>query len=193
MEERLLIEIIRKVASSLDFIILRETQKSPSEYLSFTKKLLETGVSKEKLYIHGRADIAYMTGIRNLHLPENGLPIQDLKHTFPTLRIGMSVHSLASARYAEKQGADYVMFGHIYQTDSKKGKQPRGLKDLVDITSSLHIPVIAIGGIKPLQAKDLYVKGAHGLAVMSGIFDDNNPLYAVGQYRKEAKLYETKL
>lgn len=62
-------------------------------------------------------------------------------------QIGVSVHSREEAVYAESKGADYLIAGHIFATDCKKGLPPRGLDFLAEICASVKIPVFAIGGM----------------------------------------------
>ncbi|WP_159462215.1 thiamine phosphate synthase [Halobacillus sp. Marseille-P3879] len=186
MKEEVLSAVIQEVVSFVDAVILREKQKSAQAYLEFVKELLNAGVSREKLWIHDRADIAWLTGVDNLHLPEAGLPVEEVKKHFPFMKVGKSVHSLKSAHQAQNQGADYVMFGHVFPTASKQGLNARGIDQLKELTSTLHIPVIAIGGITSGRMGDISASGAEGAAVMSGIFNAATPLEAARQYQKEA-------
>ena len=48
-------------------------------------------------------------------------------------RIGVSIHSLNEAKEVESLGASYVVAGHIFETDCKKGLKPRGLKFVEDL------------------------------------------------------------
>ena len=84
--------------------------------------------------------------------------------------LGCSVHSVQEAREAETLGADYLIAGHIYATDCKKGLPPRGLDFLEEICRSVSLPVYAIGGIRPdqEQIEKTLAAGARGLCVMSG-------------------------
>ena len=59
----------------------------------------------------------------------------------------MSIHSLDEAKEVENLGASYVVAGHIFETDCKKGLEPRGLKFVEDLSFKLTIPIFAIGGI----------------------------------------------
>ncbi|WP_173916794.1 thiamine phosphate synthase [Halobacillus sp. Marseille-Q1614] len=187
--EKELIKAIQDVALFVDLVILREKQKTPEEYRLFFQSLKGVGVDVEKLAVHNAAELACASGIPNLHLPEKGPSVQVIKQKCPYLKTGVSVHSLESARQAEEQGADYVIFGHIYQTKSKEGVSPRGLHQLEKIASSLDIPVFGIGGITPESIRDLYESGAQGAAVMSGIFSKRDPLRAAKAYKKEAARY----
>ncbi|MFC7321283.1 thiamine phosphate synthase [Halobacillus campisalis] len=185
MEESILSEVIKRITPLLDSIILREYQKTPKEYISFINKLVKTGVDKRKLFVHDRADIACIAGVNNLHLTERGLSVNEVKKEFPHLKVGVSVHSFRAAELAEMQGADYVMFGHVYSTKSKMGLEPRGVATLEEIISTIQIPVIAIGGITVAHLKTLQDSNVAGVAVMSGIFNEEDPLAAVENYKRE--------
>ena len=85
-----------------------------------------------------------------------------------TIRTGVSVHSLSEAVSAEKKGADFLIAGHIFQTDCKKDLAPRGVKFLTEIVSNVEIPVYAIGVINPQNEHLIYECGANGICIMSG-------------------------
>ena len=82
-------------------------------------------------------------------------------------RIGVSVHSLDEAKEVESLGASYVVAGHIFETDCKKGLEPRGLKFIKDLSSALSIPIFAIGGIDEKNSQSVINSGAFGLCIMS--------------------------
>lgn len=70
--------------------------------------------------------------------------------------------------YRLKKGADFLIAGHIFQTDCKKDLAPRGVKFLTEIVSNVEIPVYAIGGINPQNEHLIYECGANGICIMSG-------------------------
>ncbi|CDQ18168.1 thiazole tautomerase (transcriptional regulator TenI) [Halobacillus karajensis] len=185
MCEKQLVEVIIEISPEVDAIILREKQLVPKAYLSLVKQLIERGVDRRKLWIHDRSDLACMTGIHNLHLPEKGLPVREVKGSFPWLNVGVSVHSLEFAKQAEEQGADYIMFGHIFSTLSKKGSPPQGIQKLAEVTDALTIPVVAIGGITEENIHNIRSTSVSAIAVMSGIFDAESPIAAVKKLRRE--------
>ena len=84
-------------------------------------------------------------------------------------RIGVSVHSLNEAKEVENLGASYVVAGHIFETDCKKGLEPRGLKFIEDLSSALSIPIFAIGGIDEKNSLSVIDSGAFGVCMMSSI------------------------
>ena len=91
--------------------------------------------------------------------------------------IGATCRDAAGARAAHRAGADYVGFGPIYSTISKNGlPAPRG-PDAIGEAARI-LPVVGIGGINDRNAADVYAAGAHGVAVLSGVWDTPDPVAA---------------
>ena len=66
-------------------------------------------------------------------------------------------------------GASYVVAGHIFETDCKKGLEPRGLNFIKDISSTLTIPIFAIGGIDEKNSQSVIDSGAFSVCMMSSM------------------------
>ena len=175
-------EILLLIQRDVDFIHIREKKKPPEEIVQLIQVLVDGGVPREKLVVNDRVDIALLLGLHNVHLPSAGIPVERLKEKFPELKAGVSVHTLEDALRAEQQGADYVMFGHIFTTRSKPGLSPRGLDALRAVAHTVKRPVVAIGGIHPHNAKDVVEAGAAGIAVMSALFSAENPQKAARSF-----------
>ena len=84
-------------------------------------------------------------------------------------RIGVSIHSLDEAKEVENLGASYIVAGHIFETDCKKGLEPRGLKFVEDLSSTLTIPIFAIGGIDEKNSQSVIDSGAFSVCMMSSM------------------------
>ncbi|UOQ91624.1 thiamine phosphate synthase [Halobacillus shinanisalinarum] len=166
------------------FFHIREKQKTAKEISLGIFEMRERGVAPERIVINDRADIAHCFGSGGVQLSNQSLSVTDVRHYFPSLRVGKSVHSINEAQQAENEGADYVMFGHIYSTFSKPGKEPQGLKGLADLTDSVTLPVIAIGGIKPEHASEIRRAGATGIAAISGLLDADDAVKRYQSYKK---------
>lgn len=82
--------------------------------------------------------------------------------------VGVSVHSAKEAEEAQLLGAGYLIAGHIFQTDCKKGIPGRGLAFLEEVCQKVSIPVYAIGGISPDNIQEVINAGAKGGCMMSG-------------------------
>ena len=86
-------------------------------------------------------------------------------------RIGVSIHSLEEAKDVENLGATYVVAGHIFETDCKKGLEPRGLNFIKELSSILTIPIFAIGGINEENSSLVLNSGAFGVCMMSSLME----------------------
>ena len=89
------------------------------------------------------------------------------KKAFPIL--GVSCHSVEEAGKAKELGCTYIIAGHIFETDCKKGVPPRGLEFLKEVCDTIDIPVYAIGGITMDNIALVKNAGAAGGCMMSGL------------------------
>ncbi|OAB39999.1 thiamine phosphate synthase [Paenibacillus macquariensis subsp. defensor] len=163
---------------------LREKSCHANELWLAVLALKAGGVPLSKVIINDRVDVASAAGVGGIQLSYRSLEVQVVKRVFPGLRVGRSVHDVQEAREMCKQGADYLVYGHIFPTNSKSGQQPRGTKVLEELVKKVPIPVIAIGGIKPENVHQIVATGAAGIAILSGITESNNPLKSVKEYRE---------
>ena len=170
------IEMIAK--SDVEAVILREKDFSEDEYFILAEKIKEIcDKYNKKLIIHNFIDVAKRLGIKNIQLPfSKFIAEKNLHRDFDC--IGTSVHSIDDAVLAEKSGADYIIAGHIFATDCKKGLAPRGIEFLKAVCNAVKIPVYAIGGIDDnsvLELKDVNYNNFSGVCVMSALMKSNNP------------------
>lgn len=163
---------------------IRERTKSASELYEMIEHMCLSGIAPSKIIVNDRIDVAVAAAIRGAHLAHHSLPITAVKRSFPQLRIGKSVHSISEAKGAARSGADYLMYGHLYPTESKHHIPARGITSLRDVVKSVAVPVIAIGGIKQEHVSEVMLAGATGIAVMSGILEAADPLQAAQHYYK---------
>jgi thiazole tautomerase (transcriptional regulator TenI) len=166
---------IIQVHDLVDSIHIREKAKCSSELLTLLNLLRDNGVPMNKITMNNRLDVALLTNLINIHLPTHGLPVKLVKEQYPTMSVGRSVHSVAEAIQAEKDQANYVIYGHCFETNCKKGLSPNGIDPLIEIKKALTIPVYAIGGITPDRLPIIKDCQIDGIAVMSGIFSSENP------------------
>ncbi|GHU40488.1 hypothetical protein FACS1894111_01220 [Clostridia bacterium] len=89
--------------------------------------------------------------------------------------LGCSVHSVEEAKEAADLGASYLTAGHIFPTDCKKDLPPRGIQLIRNICEVVSIPVYALGGVNPLNAKECIQAGAAGVCMMSEFMQSESP------------------
>lgn len=186
-----MVKIAAQIHPFVTAIHIREKTKSLDEVFIGVQYLVEQGIPAKRLYVNGFPSIALALQTGGLQLPGStpALVIKD-ELCQRIERIGVSVHQADEAKFREKEGADYVMFGHIFATNSKQGVPPRGLDQLKQLVNNVKIPVIAIGGMTPAKVKSVLETGASGIAVMSGIWEAADPLGAVLAYQDELRQIE---
>lgn len=127
------------------------------------------------LFINDRVDVAVAVGADGVHLGRSSIPPSAVRKVSNDLIIGVSTHSVDEAIEAEREGADFITLGPVFYTPSKAGYgEPLGLNTLKKVCSSVSLPVLAIGGIKPDTVKEVINSGAKGVAVISAILGANN-------------------
>ncbi|MBW4082322.1 thiamine phosphate synthase [Paenibacillus sp. S150] len=183
LETERFVSLAAAVYPLVDYIHLREKHRSALELLDMAERLLRAGIPASRLVINDRLDVALGAGAGGVQLAWHSLSPAAARAAAPGLRLGRSVHSAAEAAEAGRQGADYVLFGHVFPTASKPGQQERGLELLAGAVRSSSIPLIAIGGIEPVNAGQVLRQGAAGIAVMSGICGAEDAAAAARAYR----------
>jgi thiamine-phosphate diphosphorylase len=119
------------------------------------------------LFVNDRVDVALAAGLEAVQLGRRSLAVGTVRALLPRATIGVSVHSLAEI--AEAHGTDLVLAGTIYESASHAGAAPAGIA-FVRAAGGLGRPVIAIGGVRPEHVAELLAAGAHGVAVLGGIW-----------------------
>lgn len=179
-----LLNLVRTVVTQSDVIIqLREKHLAPPAALELALELSETVRQNGSiLTINERFDIALAAGAGGVHLPENACPADAVRASCPGLLIGQSVHSSDAAMRAEREGADYLLFGPVFETPLKKRYgPPQGLDRLEEVCRLTGLPVFAIGGITPASLRACLDRGAYGIAAMSLFCDALEPEKIVEQ------------
>jgi thiamine-phosphate pyrophosphorylase len=166
-----------------DAIMLREKDLALEDFEVLTKKVKNVCEEAQvPLIINRNITAAAKLKLANIHLS-----ISDLrKHQndlLPFKNIGASVHSVSEAVEAEKLGATYLVAGHVFSTDCKKGVPPRGLPFLKEVCDSVRIPVFAIGGITKDHVRDVLETGAKGMSIMSEAMTCQNPSELAKKFR----------
>lgn len=101
--------------------------------------------------------------------------------------IGVSVHSVAEAKRAQEQGADYVGVGALFATPTKPDAHVVTSAELKEITAALSIPVVAIGGLNLETLDILEDSGVDGAAVVSAVFGAQDVADATTRLRRKVE------
>ena len=122
-----------------------------------------------RLLVNDRSDIARAAGADGVHLTAQSLPVNVVRQMCGSeFLIGVSTHSLETARQASINGAHFILFGPVFETESKRVYgAPQGLEKLRAVADELRgFPVIAIGGITLENVANCFTAGASGIAAI---------------------------
>ena len=158
-------------------IQLRDKVSRKKRLLYIAQRLKELCVRNNVLFIiNDHLDLALATDADGLHLGQDDLPISIARKQLPIGKIiGGSAESFDQAITAAADGADYIGVGSIYPTSSKQDIEVCGLSVLKQVTRTVKIPVVAIGGINKSNIKKVMETGADAVAVISAVLQAASP------------------
>ena len=140
----------------------------------------------EPLIVNDRIDVMLAVEADGVHLGQTDFPIDAARRLLgPEALIGATATTTKQAVRAQKEGADYIGFGPVFPTHSKKNPASvKGLRGLEETCRAVDIPIIAIAGMTPERASQALQAGAHGVAVMTAITMADDPEEATRQFRR---------
>lgn len=152
-------------------IQLREKDCSSLDFYSTAVKVKEiTDKYNVPLIINDRLDIALAVDAAGVHVGQSDMPAAIVRKIIGENKIiGVSTGSLEQALKAQKDGADYLGVGAMYATGTKKDANPTSMEELKKIRKNISIPIVVIGGINKVTARDFEGIGINGLAIVSAI------------------------
>jgi thiazole tautomerase (transcriptional regulator TenI) len=168
----------------VDVLHLREKNRGAHE-ITHWYTTLQSLFPRTAIYINDRLDSALAVRAPGVQLGYKSLSVGQSRRIMPAaVRIGCSVHSAEEAVEAALQGADYVMYGHVYESGSKPGLAPRGVAALATVVEACPIPVIAIGGIELEKVDEVLSTGCSGIALLSSVLLHTEPAQQMLRFRE---------
>ena len=164
----------KAIRGGASVIQLREKETPESEIITLGKELLSVTKSYGvPLIINDSPEITKKIGAEGVHLGEGDCSIEHAREVLGTgAIIGVSCYgSIERGLDAERRGADYAAFGTPYSTPTKPGRVPTPIEVLVQAKKGIKsIPIFAIGGIFPENARVILDTGVDGIAAITSIF-----------------------
>ena len=155
-------------------LILREKDLDDKTYEEFAVKCNDICNKNNVLFfINTKINIAQKLKIKNIQVSfEYFVNNKESLNSFDN--IAVSIHSLSEALIVQKLVEEtpqniFIIAGHIFETDCKKGLDPRGVEFLKEICANVEIPVFAIGGINEKTIKQLKDIKIEGVCLMSAL------------------------
>lgn len=151
---------------------LRMKERKQEDILTEAKAIAAfKGKYNFQFIINDHADIATEVGADGVHVGEHDTSVCELRRRYGNrLIIGYSSHFIDEAKKAEGDGADYVAFGAIFPTKTKRlGYPVQGAMKLAQLIQTMHIPVVAIGGIGRDNVAQVIKAGASAVAAITAL------------------------
>jgi thiamine-phosphate pyrophosphorylase len=176
------------VAAKIPLLQIREKALSVRVVYELTVRALEiTRGTSTRILVNDRLDVALSAGADGVQLTAQSLPTHVVRRVAPDdFLVSVSTHSVAEAAKAKTSGADFILFGPVFETESKrKFGPPQGLSKLSEVATAISgLPVLAIGGIAAENVSQCIEHGAAGVAAIRLLSDPNSLASTVESIRK---------
>ena len=177
---RLFTLIRAAVETAVPLIQIREKALNARVLFELTRRAVKIAQgTSTRVLVNDRFDVALAADAHGVQLTAQSLPASVVRRaTSNSFVIGASTHSRAEVE-AAKSGADFILFGPVFETESKRGfGPPKGVHKLGEVVEVVRpLPVIAIGGIALENVAQCLEQGAAGVAAI-GLLNDPNSLAA---------------
>ncbi|WP_206064998.1 thiamine phosphate synthase [Nocardioides sp. JQ2195] len=161
-------------AAGIDGFQVRDKTATTRGLVALTAAALDTGAC---VVVNDRLDVAVVAGAHGVHLGASDLSVAAARRVAPSLMVGATCRTPEQVARAAADGATYAGFGPLFATSSKAGlPAPLGLPAMSSAVGPL--PLIGIGGVDASRAGSVIEAGAHGVAVIGGIWRQPDPLQA---------------
>ena len=170
------------------FLQLREKELDQEAFLKEAEELKELcarfGVP---FVVNDSVETAVQAGADGVHVGQSDIKGRNIRAMIgPDRILGISAGTVEEARAAEKAGADYIGVGAVFGTSTKKDARNLSVEKLREISASVSIPVVAIGGINRSNVGELSGSDVDGIAVISALFGAERPGEAAAELAERA-------
>ncbi|MCI7291678.1 MAG: thiamine phosphate synthase [Methanobrevibacter woesei] len=172
------LEIIEEaIKGGTTVVQIREKEGETLDFYNLALKVKEiTSKYNVPLIVNDRIDVALAIKSEGVHIGQTDMPADVARSLIGNeMILGVSASTVKEARKAEKDGADYIGTGAVFPTATKDDAPSITKDDLKEVTGSINIPTVAIGGITLENASELAGTGIAGISVVSAIMNSEDP------------------
>jgi thiamine-phosphate pyrophosphorylase len=161
------LEVAERAAhSGVEMIQIRAKKLSAGELSGLVRSVLRVAQTSRVL-VNTRTDVALACGAHGVHLPSGSMAPESIRRIAPPgFLIGVSCHSIDELRAAEREGADFAVYGPVFPSVTKS-LAPIGIEAFREAAASVGLPVYALGGVTAENAASCIQAGAAGVAGIS--------------------------
>ena len=145
-------------------------------------------------FVNDRFDLAVALRADGLHLGQDDLPIavvrKELLRAGIKMWIGKSTHEIQQSLDAQKEGADYIGVGPVFETPTKPGVASTGLRFVREASARVKIPMVMIGGIDLSNLSTVLRAGARRIAVVRALFAKEDSYEAARKIREKIENFK---
>ncbi len=173
---RLLAVLKEAVRCGVDIVQLRDKNGRAKDILRFCQQAQQVIAGRALFIVNDRVDLALCAKADGVHVGQDDLSYQDARRLMgKNAIIGISCQTLAHARKAQLDGADYIGFGSVFKTLTKPERNPLNVNILRQVLLKIKTPTFFIGGINRSNMHQLTNIGAKRIAVCRDILLAKNP------------------
>ena len=202
---RLLAKIAEASRAGVDLIQLREKDLSARDLESLAKEAVRVvrenaGGKRTRLLINSRIDVAIAAEADGVHLRGNDIAASEARVIFTKAGvrkpvIGVSCHSVFEVRLAESHGADFAVFGPVFEKSGAAGQGLAGLRaacgqvparGVEAAVPAGQMPVLVVGGVSRDNAAACVQAGAAGVAAIR-LFQENDIASVIEDFKNHRK------
>ncbi|MDW7731472.1 MAG: thiamine phosphate synthase [Methanolobus sp.] len=164
-------DVENAVAAGCRIVQYREKARSTKDMILEAAEIKILCGSEAIFLVNDRVDVAMAVDADGVHIGQDDMPVDMVRQLLgPEKIIGLTVHNVEEALKAERSGADYVGLSPIFDTSTKKDAgNGIGPESIMEVKSSINIPVVAIGGINKDNCVSVVRGGADSLVAISAV------------------------
>ena len=158
------------VSAGARWVWFRDKDLERQERLALARQILAAIGGRAVMTVGSDIGLAMELGLKAVHLSMAADVAEARQNLGAQALNGLSAHSLVDVARAKAMGADYITLSPIFETMSKPGYGPCLGLGILRAATAVGIPIIALGGINPELVKAVMDEGVDGVAVMGGIY-----------------------
>ena len=183
-------EIENALAGGVTILQLREKNSDTETLIAEAVKVKELCKKYNvPLIINDDVEAAIKSGADGVHVGAEDMAVAEIRNKVGSdIIIGATAKTVEQAKKAEAAGADYLGCGALFTSPTKKNAKPMTIDTLKEITSSVDIPVVAIGGLTYDNINIIENSGVSGAAVVSAVFAEEDVKSAASRLRQKIRV-----